>query len=252
MATSTLPFDALELVSCTRVVPENGSPSSQDYNDTQSENLIDHAALTDTINTIIRPLLMALTADAATRGLIGDTLYTDSVDSTALCFNALTNQPLTVKQSLQYLQAIVTALQTQVTNTSTQIGVITSQLSSTNQNSIALSLQNFQSSLNQQANALTALQNLVTAQSAVSTQTNQIVTPTVQPNGQESVACNWPLTIGSDTYTVSCSVEDPSGYLSVDSWSYITGGVGVSVVVSNSDPNNVHTGTVHVCAFVKS
>jgi len=98
---ATLPFDTLELVSCTRTVPQNGSPASQDYNDTQAENLIDHAALADAINTLIRPVLMQLSADADTRGLIGDTTFTDTSDLTSLCFNPQTNQALTIKQSLQ-------------------------------------------------------------------------------------------------------------------------------------------------------
>jgi hypothetical protein len=71
-----------------------------------------------------------------------------------------------VKQSLQYLQAIVNALQLQVSNIGTQVGVGSSQLSSTNQNSIALALQNFQTALNQQANAIVALQKELSGYSA--------------------------------------------------------------------------------------
>lgn len=247
---STLTFDTVDIVSALRVVPENGSPSSQDYNDTQNENLIDHAALADVLNTLIRPVLLQLSSSALVRGLIGDTLFTDLTDTTALCFNGTTNTPLTVKQSLQYLQAIANALQTQVLNVTTQVGVIAAQLSSTNQNSIALSLQNFQTALDQQASALAALQTLVLAMQTVITKVAQAATPSIDPEGRESVVCLWPIPAVSDTYTVSCSVTDPSGFLSVDSWTYITGGLGINVVVRNSDPDTVHSGTVHACAFI--
>jgi len=56
-----------------------------------------------------------------------------------------------------------------VSGIDSQVGVISSQLSSTNQNNIALSLQNFQTSLNQLANSLTALENQVNTSSGTAT-----------------------------------------------------------------------------------
>jgi hypothetical protein len=224
-------------------VPENGSPASQDYNDTQSENLDDHATFAAAFNDIIRPILLALPA-AAAQGLLGAALYTDTSDQTALCFNPLTNTPLTVKQSLQYLQAIVTSMLGQLTNVNTQVGVLNSKLSSTNQNDIALALQNFQSALNQQANALKALQQ---ANGAASTL--QQATPVIDPSGQETVQCNWTPVQTDDSYTVAVSIEDASGYLEILSWSYIVGGLGLNVIVRNTDRLATHQGIVHVCAI---
>ena len=158
---ATLPLTPLALVSTQRTVPSNGSPSSQDYNDDQNDGLIDLTSLVSFINGTLIPLLQVLPSLAAAAGLEGRAINTDSTNLTALCFNALTSTPLTIAQSLNYLQNLQTNLQSQITGLSTQVAVLSSQLSSTNQNDISLALQNFQSVLNTTTATLNALQTSV-------------------------------------------------------------------------------------------
>jgi hypothetical protein len=244
MANATLSIDTLELVSTERVVPKNGSPATQDYNDTQNENLLDHATLAEFINNFLRPILLALPPGAA-NGLLASTLFTDPTDESALCFDPLSDTPLTVKQSLQYLLNLTTSAQGKLTDVSTQVGILASKLSSTNQNDIALVLQNFQAALAAQANAIAALE----TSSGTGVSALQQATPLIDPRGQETVRCEWSTAQLNDTYTVTASIEDTAGFLDIASWSYITGGLGVNVVIRNSDPAAGHQGIVHVCAF---
>lgn len=179
---SSLSFDTLELVSTERVVPLNGSPSSQDYNDTQNENLSDHATIAQVINDVIRPVLLSLPSSASS-GLEGRTIFTDITDQSGLCFNSLTAAPLTIAQSLQYLQSIVLSVQGQQQNINTQVGILNMKLSSTNQNDIALALQNFQSMLNQQA---AVVANMVLTVSRLAPSTALVVLPS---NPVQAVDC---------------------------------------------------------------
>ena len=183
---ATLPLTPLALVSTQRTVPSNGSPSSQDYNDDQNDGLIDLTSLVSFINGTLIPLLQVLPSLAAAAGLEGRAINTDSTNLTALCFNALTSTPLTIAQSLNYLQNLQTNLQSQITGLSTQVAVLSSQLSSTNQNDISLALQNFQSVLNTTTATLNALQTSVNNNAAT---TAQVVTPSIAASNQCECGC---------------------------------------------------------------
>jgi uncharacterized protein YukE len=243
---ATLPLTPLALVSTQRTVPSNGSPSSQDYNDDQNDGLIDLTSLVSFINGTLIPLLQVLPSLATAAGLEGRAINTDSTNLTALCFNALTSTPLTIAQSLNYLQNLQTNLQSQITGLSTQVAVLSSQLSSTNQNDISLALQNFQSVLNTTTATLNALQTSVNNNAAT---TAQVVTPSIAASGSANVVVDWATAFTGNNYTVALSVEDASGFLMIESWSYNTGGVGLTVKVSNTDPAAAHTGTIHAIAI---
>jgi hypothetical protein len=224
----------------------NGSPTSQDYNDDQNDGLIDLTSIVSFINGTLIPLLQVLPSLATTAGLEGRAINTDSTNLTALCFNALTSTPLTVAQSLNYLQNLQTNLQSQITGLSTQVAVLSSQLSSTNQNDISLALQNFQSVLNKMSAQVLALQTGVNVSGAT---TCQVSTPIVNPLGEEVAIVSWPVSMANNSYTVVCSVEDPTGFLEITSWSYLPGGIGITVVVENTDSDNEHLGTIHAVAY---
>jgi uncharacterized protein YukE len=243
---ATLPLTPLALVSTQRTVPSNGSPSSQDYNDDQNDGLIDLTSLVSFINGTLIPLLQVLPSLAAAAGLEGRAINTDSTNLTSLCFNALTSTPLTIAQSLNYLQNLQTNLQSQITGLSTQVAVLSSQLSSTNQNDISLALQNFQSVLNTTTATLNALQTSVNNNAAT---TAQVVTPSIAASNHASVVVGWATAFTGNNYTVALSVEDTTGFLQIDSWSYNTGGVGLTVKVTNTDPAAAHTGTIHAIAI---
>lgn len=153
-----LPLPALELVSVKRTVPFNGSPSSQDYNDFQNETVVDLASLTSFVNGTLIPLLQVLPALAASAGLEARAINTDSTDQSALCYNAKTATPLTISQSIKYLQTLFSSQQNTILDLSSQISVVQAQLSSTNQNNVSLAMQNFQTTLNNLVAQITAMQ----------------------------------------------------------------------------------------------
>jgi len=243
---ATLPLTSLALVSTQRTIPLNGSPTSQDYNDDQNDGLIDLTSIVSFINGTLIPLLQVLPSLAATAGLEGRAINTDSTNLTALCFNALTSTPLTVAQSLNYLQNLQTNLQGQMTSLSTQVAVLSSQLSATNQNDISLALQNFQSVLNTTTATLNALQTAVNNNAAT---TAQVVTPSIAASSHTNVVVGWASSFTGNNYTVTLSVEDSTGFLQIDSWFYNAGGAGVTVKVSNTDSAAAHTGTIHAIAI---
>lgn len=158
MSSPSFPLTTIELVSTERTVPANGSPSSQDYNDDQAERLIDLTAIASFLNGTLIPLMQVLPSLAANAGLEGRAINTDSTDQTPLCFNAKTATPLTIAQSLKYIQSQLGAQQATVTNLNTQVAVLASKLSSTNQNDIALALQSFQDTVNSITAQMIAIQ----------------------------------------------------------------------------------------------
>lgn len=192
-------------------------------------------------------MLQVLPILASTAGLEGRALNTDSTDLSGLCFNAQTSTPLTVAQSLRYLQNLLAGQQGKVTDLGTQVALLSSKLSATNQNDIALSLQNFQSVLNQLSAQTTVLQTSVNTSKAV--QTLQMVTPMITALGESSVPLLWARPFTNDAYTVACSIEDPTSSLQVASWAYIPGGSGITIAVTNSDHDHVHSGTLHAIAY---
>jgi hypothetical protein len=157
---STLNIPTTQLVSTVITVPLKGSPSSRDYNDTNTQNLLDHAAMINTINDSILPVLNTLPSSAAS-GLLGATLYTDTSSQGPLTYNSSTNSYLTVSQTLTYLSGLINTVQTNLVNINTQVGIINSKLSATNQNDISIALQSFQTNIQAQETQIVALQEAV-------------------------------------------------------------------------------------------
>lgn len=150
---STLNLATVELVSTLRAAPMNGSPSSQDYNDSWTEDLADLASLAGFINDILIPMLDGLSAaiqpnpSGAPLGLEGRFIFGDTTDTTMLFFNSLSSQSLSLADSLRLIYGIIQTVQTTVQMLNVDVIGLQSQLSSTNQNDIAQALQNFAASL---------------------------------------------------------------------------------------------------------
>jgi hypothetical protein len=165
----TLAIPTVELVSTLRTAPLNGSPSSQDYNDSAREVLSDLAAITSLLNDTICQLLDALPTTSLSTyppiGIEGRTIYADTSDKTALFFNSKTvpGTPLVIADSLRYLQSIVLTIQMTLNNQQIQISALQSRLATTNQNDVAAALQNFAGSLTALTAAISNLQARVTA-----------------------------------------------------------------------------------------
>ena len=242
---STLPLSTVNLVSVQSAVPYRGSPTSQDYNDNQNNTLIDLASLTSFLNDTVVPLLEVLPLEAAVAGLEGRVINTDSTNLTPLCCDTLTSTPLTISQSLQYLQNTLLGMQGNLTGLSTQVSVLASQLASTNQNDIALTLQNYQNTLNQMNAALLAIQ----ISGVIAPTTAQMITGAVAPGGEESFDVNWTRSHSDNTYTAVCSIEDTTGFLGIESWAYLPSGAGITVRVSNADTVAPHSGTIHAISY---
>lgn len=146
-------LDTVGLVSTLRTAPLNGSPSSSDYNEGQRETLVDLAALAGFINNTVLPLINALSADAllpitAPVGIEGRTIWSDTSDQGPIFFDALATVPLSLADSLRVINGIVSTNSQQLTDLGVEVASLQARLSSTNQNDIALALQNLSSSLN--------------------------------------------------------------------------------------------------------
>src|SRR3954468_4474929 len=148
-----LNLSTVELTSTLRTAPLNGSPSSSDYNESQRETLVDLAALADFVNNEVIPLVNALPATALEPsdiiGIEGRTVWTDTSDESSLFFDALSSTPLTVADTIRILNGIVSTMSQQLTDLGVEVASLQARLASTNQNDIALALQNLSSALNQ-------------------------------------------------------------------------------------------------------
>src|SRR5665213_1382651 len=149
----TLNLNTVELVSTLRSAPQNGSPSSADYNDSWTESLADLAALSGFVNDVLIPMLNGLDStvmpnpNGTPNGLEGRYVFSDTSDITPLFFDNLSSQPLSLADSLRILQGIIQTSQISINTLNVEVTALQSQLSSTNQNDISQALQNFASSL---------------------------------------------------------------------------------------------------------
>lgn len=182
---STINLSSVELVSTLRAAPQNGSPSSQDYNDSWSESLADLASLSGFINDIVIPLINGLNAailpnpQGSPFGLEGRFILGDSTDVSSLFFDSLSGESLTLTESLKVLQGIVQTTQVSIQSLNVSVTALQSQLSSTNQNDIAQALQNFAATLQ----SLTA--QVVSNTQQISNNTIKLQTDTVD-NAQQN------------------------------------------------------------------
>lgn len=253
---STLDINTIEPTSSLRTAPLNGSPSSEDYNDSCREMLTDIVSLCSYINDSILPLINAIDNSALSTlppiGIEGSTIYTDTNDTGQLFYDASSQKPIVIADSFRIQQGILTGMQTQVTNLGVQVASLQARLASTNQNDISIALQGFSNTLatlNQTTQAMAQqISNLAISEGKLTSA--RASTGDVTISSQASVTLNWPAAFADNFYTVSLSLEDDtgSGFLSIVSFEYITGGIGITVLVANTDTASNHSGTVQAVA----
>lgn len=175
---ANLDLSTVELVSTLRAAPLNGSPSSQDYNDSWTESLADLASLAGFIDDILIPMLNGLIStiqpnpNAAPNGLEGRFIYADTTDSSQVFYNNLSQTSNSIADALRVIEGIIDTTQTSINTLSVEVTALQTALSSTNQNDVAQALQNF-------ASALQAL----TAQTVANTQAIAAISLTLMTNG---------------------------------------------------------------------
>jgi hypothetical protein len=252
-ASPTVNLPSLELVSTLRVAPLNGPPSSNDYNDADQETIVDLTTLLTFLNNILMPMLNTLAA-GADNGVEGSNIFGDTTSEEALFYNVLTEEPMVIADSLRFLYGQSQSIDTLIGNLGVQVAALQARLSSTNQNDVALVLQGFTSNLNSQLSQLQALQTAVSSLQVIAgtSMDAQVVTPVIAPQSVETIAVPWTVPFALNTYTVSCAIEDASGFLQVTGFIREPGGVGILVHVLNTDTTASHQGTVNAIGRVSS
>lgn len=255
MSSPDLNLSTVELTSTLRTAPLNGQASSTDYNESQRENLVDLTVLADFINNTLLPLLNALPAGALEPsvdpvGIEGRTINSDTSDQSALFFDSLTSSPLTIANSLRILNGIVTTMSQQLIDMGVQVASLQARLASTNQNDIALALQNLSSALNQisvnQQIQNTQINEIQGAQ-ITRVRSNPVV---VNAGTVNSVTMIFGVAFVDNSYTCTVGAECLEGFNGlVEANSFQKNGLGVGVTVGlvNHDVLN-HTVIVHVMA----
>lgn len=243
---STINLQSVELVSVIHTAPANGAPSSQDYYDGEVEKVTDLATLATFVNNTLLPMLNALPAAAAV-GLLGTAIYSDTVNQDALVYDSLTNTPLAITDSLRVLFGMIQTTNTTMTNLSQQVAALQARLSASNQNDVSIALQGITSSLANQASQIQGLDNSFSAvQLLVGTeQYKSVTTGAVTASSSTTVTVSWATAFADNSYAVGYSLEDASGYLEIQSFTYESSGVGIIVTVKNTDSGAPHTGTIH-------
>lgn len=256
MSAADLNLVTVELSSTLLTAPLSGAPSSSDYNESQRNTLVDLATLADFINNQLLPLINALPAGALQPtnfpvGIEGRTIWSDTSDQSALFFNTLASTPLTLADSLRLLSGTLTTMNQQLIDLGVEVATLQAQLSSTNQNDIALALQNLSASLNQ----------LTLNQDIQNTQITQIIndkavtvrsSSTNVPAGLTvTVSLAFATAFNDDFYTVTTSVEvldGPAPLVSVGGFHKNSVGLGLTASVSNFDTVS-HNVIVHAVAL---
>jgi hypothetical protein len=241
----------LQPISTLREAPLNGAPSSHDYNDTVREALADSATLYNFVNEIVIALVNSMDASALPAvGIQGSTVYSDSADNSALFFDSLEQQPLTIAQSLRILNSTLSTYSQQLLDLGINVSALQARLSSTNQNDIALALQNIINSLNTLSTQINTNQGQVDNVHTYLSGAQKVraaTSPGIPAGGTEVVLVTWPLPFIADptSYVVNYAMEDNDGYLTITSFSYLSDGTGIYVRVLNTDNSGVHNGFVH-------
>lgn len=159
---ATLNISSVELVSTTRTAPENGAPSSQDYNDTMRELLTDLSALADTVNQNVLPLLNSLPASSPLK-LDGDGIFASHDLTNSLFVDSTSNTPLTLSSVLIRLAAITQAQQATIRDLNAQVMQLSTRLATTNQVDVSLAIQGFNDTLLALVNRVATLESKATS-----------------------------------------------------------------------------------------
>jgi hypothetical protein len=243
-----LALQTVELVSTLRPAAQNGAPSSADYYSGEQEKLIDLTTLESFINDTLLPILNGLPATAVD-GVEGTSLYFDTTSQDVLSYNSLTNNYLAVSDTLRLLYGMIQNLQIAEADDALNITSLQQRLSSSNQNDISLALQYMTQQIQNQAGEINNLQQTVSAlQLVAGAATGSAVaeTPVIDPGGIETVPVLWAVPFTNNSYVVSAGIQDDSGYLRVNGFSYLASGTGVLVRVQNTDTTATHQGVVNV------
>lgn len=246
----TLGLDTIELVSTLRTAPSKGAPSTDDFNDSQKENLADLTSIVSFINNTLLPLLNALPAEAAVDGIEGRTVLTDSSDRNALFYDSLAAESLTVADSLRLLNGMVETFRTQLEDMGIRVSALQTRLASDNKNDLALALQNLTNTINQVVTTQQAQAALIAANTARLNKLRgkRVSTGAINAGASEIVAVTWTTPMPDNNYTVSYALEDITGMLRIVSFAYQLNGAGINVLIENQDSGVAHTGVVHVTA----
>jgi len=180
---SNLNLSTIELVSTLRAAPLNGSPSSQDYNDSWTESLADLAALAGFIDDILIPMLNGLIStiqpnpSTPPNGLEGRFIYADTTDSSQVFYSNLSQTSNSIADAFRVIEGIIDTTQTSINTLSVEVTALQTALSSTNQNDVAQALQNFAAAL-QSLTAQTVANTQAIAAISVSFLTNSVANGT--------------------------------------------------------------------------
>jgi hypothetical protein len=231
---ANLNLNTIALVSTLIPSPLNGAPSSLDYNDSQSGTLLDLTSITAFINNVLIPMLVAL-PDNALSGLEGSSIYGDSTDQTSLFYDSITGSPLALADSLRQLSAQVSTGQVSISNLAIQVGQLQQKLSSTNQNNIAITLQNLTNSLNNIVNQQTATNSSISSLQAFQQKQQTVrVNLSLPASTNASYSVDWPSPFADNNYTVSIVIQDPSFSAIYEGFTYLGTGTGLTVKVNNT------------------
>lgn len=238
-----LNLNTIELTSTLRTAPLNGSPSSSDFNEGQRETLVDLASLSGFINNQLLPLINALPAGAllpslSPVGIEGRTIWTDTSDQSTIFFDSLSSIPLTIADSLRVLNGILTTMRQQLIDQGVEVASLQARLASTNQNDIALALQNLSSSLNQISINQSVQNTQITEIQGTKVVTVRSNSTNIPAGTTQTITLTFPTVFLDDFYSASVSLEIPSGADGlVDTAGFVknTVGLGVSVGIINND-----------------
>lgn len=252
---ANLNLNTVELTSTLRTAPLNGSPSSSDFNEGQRENLVDLASIVGFINDTLLPLLNALPVVALQPsidpiGIEGRSIWTDTSDQSTLFFDSLASVPLTIADTIRVLNGIVTVMKQQLTDQGVEVASLQARLASTNQNDIALALQNLSSALNQViVNQQTQNIQITEIQGAKVVFVRSALT-TVPAGSSTTVSLVFATAYADNFYTVSTSVEIPGGANGlVYAGGFVRDGVGTGLTLGVTNDDVVaHDVIVHVLA----
>lgn len=252
----TLGVDSIELVSSLRTAPTNGAPSSDDYNDSQKENLADLTSIVSFINDVVLPLVNALQDGALLPvdvpvGIEGRTILSDTSDENSLFYDSLAGAPLTLADSLRLLNGMVENFRTQLEDMGVRVSAMQTRLASDNKNDLSLALQNLTNTINTVVSSQTALTSRVQTleQTDGKLKTIRVTTGSVTNGTTADIAVTWAAPFADNNYTVGVSLQRAAigDLMTVEGWTYQANGVGITVRVKNSD-SGAKTATVHAHA----
>jgi hypothetical protein len=252
---ATLGLNSIELVSALRKVPLNGSPNSQDYNDSQREVLADLSSLASFVDNLLLPLVNALPSTAllpsnAPIGIEGRTILSDTSDQTNVFFDSTASKSLSIADSLRILNGIISNVNQTIVDLGIEVAALQTRLATTNQNDIALAIQNITASLN----SLTTTQNSVSSTANDNSarlarfKSKRTTTGVVSASSTKTVLVSWANAFADNSYTVSIAMEDATNDLKVEAFAFQSNGAGIEVVVTNTNQTTDRTGNIHVSA----